>query len=129
MNRLYYCTCDVLGVTCPFDSQFWGKKDAIETAEARCPAHRFVEYLGLCSHMHPYVTDPMPEDRTTRGNAMPTKKEILNALTTIKLVCDITEDCEYCPLRADDNVNCGVTEDTPDSWPFETNWRAFVYDD
>lgn len=44
--------------------------------------------------------------------------KILEALQTIKEVCEQNDKCGYCPLCAE-NGDCGIRECSPDSWVIE----------
>lgn len=61
---------------------------------------------------------------------MKTQKEILDALKTLKEVCDTSEDCGECPLRSlNDTYPCTFSQpNVPYTWEFndqEKYWRAF----
>ena len=62
---------------------------------------------------------------------MPTKEEILNALTIIKQVCDNADECINCPLRENRNGDaCYVKSSLPQDWKIGEEqppmWRAFA---
>lgn len=65
---------------------------------------------------------------------MPSKEEILQALQTIKSVCEQHEKCETCPLQVVDqdyydSYGCAMQRNVnPSEWNIkksETVWRAF----
>ena len=61
---------------------------------------------------------------------MPTKEEILNALTVIKQVCTNTGPCSDCPFRTGPDGTCYIVSTTPHNWEIINEkpqaWKAFA---
>ena len=61
------------------------------------------------------------------------RKEILNALNTLKHVCLANKDCSECPLHETDStgtIKCGVRQTSPGSYRLkgeDSIWNAFKH--
>ena len=67
-------------------------------------------------------------EKLNEGITKESKKIIVEALKTLKMVCLTYQGrCEDCPLRADNIGNCTLLCDTPDVYKINDcdEWRAF----
>lgn len=55
-----------------------------------------------------------------------TREKVLEALCTIKDVCETHDDCGVCPLR-NSYGKCTINNEIPNMWSitWEENWKAF----